>query len=273
MTVASDLFYSSYASFYQLRYGWRPEKYIFILSHMRSGSSLLTHLLASNPAICGYGETRTRYYNRRQFGVLTGKVLYTLRGGLLSGHEKYVLGKVLHDRFLKPEHAAVLPGDKSKVVFLLRAPKGTLNSLRQTLGHSETSALDHYLKRLATMEDLARKLTSQASCAVLTHDQLLHRTDQVFRLLERFLELDRPLTETYQILPTTGQKRIGDPSTKILSGKILRDEPEPARVTISDETIKAAKDKYEICLSRLQDSCLTVDSGTAPNDSAQPTEK
>ena len=32
----------------------KPYKILFILSHMRSGSSLLTHILNSNPEIIGY---------------------------------------------------------------------------------------------------------------------------------------------------------------------------------------------------------------------------
>lgn len=273
MTVASDLFYSSYASFHRLKTGWRPEKYIFILSHMRSGSSLLTHLLASNPVICGYGETRTRYFSRRGFGILAGKALFTLRGELRSERKKYVLDKVLHDRFLDPARVDLLCGGDIKVVFLLREPRGTLTSLVNRFRHSEARATDHYLSRLAALQQYGKTLTSKTSCAALTHDQLLHRTGEVFRLLERFLELDCALSETYQILPTTGVRRIGDPSKKILSGKIVREDAEPMRITISDETMKVAKDKYESCLSRLQNTCLTIDSGTAPNDGAQPTEK
>jgi LPS sulfotransferase NodH len=36
-------------------------EFVHILSHMRSGSTLLAHLLASHPEIIGYGETHIRY--------------------------------------------------------------------------------------------------------------------------------------------------------------------------------------------------------------------
>ena len=260
MTVASDLFYSSYASLYRLKSGWRPEKFIFILSHMRSGSTFLTHLLASNPAISGYGETRTRYFTRRHFGILTGKVLYTLRHDPLSGGKRYVLDKLLHNRFVGPAGAKIFCGDDVKVVFLLREPLGTLTSLLNRFRHTETRAGNYYLRRLDMLQKYVDELTPRTSCLALTYDQLLYRTDGVFRLLERFLALDCSLAETYRILPTTGMTRIGDPSPKILSGKIVRDGPEADRMRISTETIETARDRYERCLSQLKDACLTLDS-------------
>jgi hypothetical protein len=256
MTVASDLFYSSYASLYSLKNRWRPEKFIFILSHMRSGSTLLTHLLVSNPAICGYGETRTRYFSRREFGILTGKVVYTLRGELRSSGKRYVLDKLLHDRFVGPECVETLCGADVKIIFLLREPLGTLGSLVRRLGHTEAHALDYYLQRLKMLQKYGDTLTPKSSCVALTYDQLLHRTQDIFRLLEHFLELDCSLMETYRILPTTGRRRVGDPSSKIRSGKIIRDEP--ARGEISDDTMKLAKEGYERCFASIHNTCLTL---------------
>jgi hypothetical protein len=258
MTVASDLFYSSYASLYSLKNGWRPEKFIFILSHMRSGSTLLTHLLVSNPAICGYGETRTRYFSRRQFGILTGKVLYTLRRESGSSGKRYVLDKLLHDRFIGPDSVEALCGADVKIIFLLREPLGALGSLVDRLRHTEAHALDYYLRRLDMLQKYGNTLTPKISCVALTYDQLLHRTENIFRLLEHFLELDCSLMETYRILPTTGVRRVGDPSPKIRAGKIVRDEP--ARGGISDDTMKLAREGYEECFASLQNTCLTLDS-------------
>lgn len=262
MTFASDLFHSCYASYYRLKSGWRPEKFIFILSHMRSGSTLLTHLLVSNPAICGYGETRTRYFNRRQFGILTGKVLRTLGNELVSNDTRYVLDKLLHDRF-SPNGLDVLRGEESKIVFLLREPAGTLSSLmrgtRRGRGRGdETRALNYYSNRLKVLQQYGDGLASSTACLV-THDQLLSRTEELFRLLESFLGLDSSLKETYQILPTTGVRRIGDPSPNIFSGKIVRDDPESKRLKISPETLKAAEECYENCLSTLKATCISLD--------------
>jgi hypothetical protein len=259
MTIASDLFYSSYASFYRLKNGWRPEKFIFILSHMRSGSTLLTHLLVSNPAICGYGETRTRYFTRRSFEILTGKVLYTLGDELLSSDKQYVLDKLLHDRFIGPDGAETLSGNDVRIIFLLREPLGTLSSLVRGLKHTESQALNYYVNRLATLHLYESTLKRTTNCLALTYDQVLHRTEDAFHLLERFLELDCSLMETYRILPTTGVQRIGDPSPKIFSGRIIRDDSQSKRANISAETLELAERGYLGCWSSLEDSCVHLD--------------
>jgi len=49
----------------------QPYRILLILSHMRSGSSLLTHLLNSNPEIIGYGETHIQYASEQDFKKLS----------------------------------------------------------------------------------------------------------------------------------------------------------------------------------------------------------
>jgi hypothetical protein len=259
--VAAELFYVSYSSLFYIRTQRRPYRFIFIISHMRSGSSLLTHLLTSNPAICGYGETHRRYYAEINFKALVGNVLYTLRDGPLAGNEKYVLDKVLHNHLLSPRRLRALQDERFRVIFLLREPYATLSSAVQTLHLPVAQAVDYYLKRVARLEEDALVLTPHTSCVALTYDQLLHRTEEVFRLLEEFLGLDHPLTETYQVLPTTGKARIGDPSAKIQAGRIVKDAPEAAHSEICDEDIWAARRVYKRCHALLRNTCLTVDAG------------
>ena len=52
----------------ELLFGWWHDsiscaqyRYVFILAHMRSGSTLLAHLLASHPDFVGAGETKVCY--------------------------------------------------------------------------------------------------------------------------------------------------------------------------------------------------------------------
>ncbi len=54
---------------------FRPSfKYLFVFAHMRSGSTLLVHLLNSSPEIIGYGETKTVYTDEDSFCNLLSKV-------------------------------------------------------------------------------------------------------------------------------------------------------------------------------------------------------
>src|SRR4051812_40983666 len=89
----------------------RERRYLLLLSHMRSYSSLLAHVLGSSPEVDGYGETLLRYQLpldlwrlRRQVRRSTGQ---PLRG-------TWLLDKVLHnrikplDRWVEPERLRAL---------------------------------------------------------------------------------------------------------------------------------------------------------------------
>lgn len=78
------------------RMGTGPQGMILILSHMRSGSSLLTHLISSHPDVIAIGEAHLSYLGTESRHQLVGKV-YTRARKLLM-QEGYVCDKVLHDR-------------------------------------------------------------------------------------------------------------------------------------------------------------------------------
>ena len=122
-------------------YGWRSEwhprpfRYIIILGHQRTGSSLLTQILCSHPDICGFGESRTMYRSRRDLRSLRGEVFRM--HGRFGGYEHYVLDKVLFENLL-PDPAIV---DESDVqwVFLLRDPIRTMRSMVALFGNGGAS--------------------------------------------------------------------------------------------------------------------------------------
>jgi hypothetical protein len=71
-----------------------PRRHLFVLGHMRSYSSVLSHILGSHPQIDGYCETHIRY--RWHFDLLRlQRRVRQLTGEPLRGD--YVLDKILHD--------------------------------------------------------------------------------------------------------------------------------------------------------------------------------
>jgi hypothetical protein len=200
----------------------RPYRVLFVLSHMRSGSSLLTHVLVTNPAIIGYGETHIQYQSEGDVRRLLERVYGTL--GTLAMNQTYVLDKLLHN------HKAidtVIQGEAMTAIFLLREPQGTLTSLRKLKPDwSAEKAMDYYVQRLQWLEAAARSRQGlgRASC-FLTYGDLLERTATVLEGLQTFLGVDRPFSEQYNLLPTTGIKSIGDSSALVKAGHIVRRSP------------------------------------------------
>ena len=70
--------------------------------------------------------------------------------------------------------------------------------------------------------------------------------------MERFLDLNEPLREDYEVMPTTGQPGIGDPSPNILSGKIDRTLPRKF-IALSSQDQQRMAQLYDDCLANLTD--------------------
>lgn len=238
----------------------RLPQYLIIFSHMRSGSSLLTHLLSTHPTICGYGETHLTYAAEEDLASLVGKVMLVRRKWPGRLRERYVLDKILHDMYLEQQALALLLLPQIRVLFLYREPRGTLKSLIRTFGFDESQALDHYQRRMASIARAAEALDDRSGDPVndravaVSYRDLLQRTEEAFRLLEQYLGLSEPLSQEYRILPTTGKDKIGDPSANIRSGTILRERPE-SEIVLSEETLQAAEHAYRRCVIVLRRCC------------------
>jgi hypothetical protein len=238
---------------YKIKFRKKPYKILLILSHMRSGSSLLTHILNSNPEIIGYGETHINYTSEADFKILMLKV-YSQLNGLEMKHQ-YILDKVLHNhKFLSCEF---LGSEQVQVIFLIREPQRTLSSILDIKPHwIEDKALDYYVSRLSKLEDYAQKINNKQRSLAITYDQLVNHTDLVFRNLQIFLKTQAGFSENYQILKTTGMKGIGDSSENIKAGCIIRTHQLETKV--SPELIQKAGQPFSKCYKNLSYYCRII---------------
>jgi hypothetical protein len=112
-------------------------------------------------------------------------------------------------------------------------------------------AAGHYTDRLAHLLRLAHRIDDRDRCLLVTHRQLVAETPAAFGALEQFLDLRAPLREDYQIMPTTGQAGIGDPSPNIRLGKIARSLPKK-HVDLSSSLQIQLEQCYENCVEQLR---------------------
>ena len=103
--------------------GSAARRYLFVLGHMRSYSSLLCHILGSHPQIDGYCETHVKYRTRFDLLRLRSRVV-KLTGEPLSG--RYVLDKVLHNY---PLASSILRSPNTLSIVLVRRPVPTVQSI------------------------------------------------------------------------------------------------------------------------------------------------
>ena len=98
-----------------------PRKSIFLCSrHMRSYSTLLTHILGSHEEISGYSEINQSYRWWYDLMRLRYKV-YLANNNQLSG--RFVLDKILHNRRYISD--SILNRNDVHIILMLRNPEDT----------------------------------------------------------------------------------------------------------------------------------------------------
>ena len=220
-----------------------PHRYVLILSHMRSGSSLLLHLLMTSREVSGWGERNRTYRDARDLYALAIKANLSRPRRLLA---TVSVDQVNHTHFLPAEelllHPRVVP------IILYREPAESIGSMVDTFNRfgrfSVSEGIAHYRERVATLTRYARVLREHRDVLALTYDDLVLEPTIALRRLQDYVGLESPLSEEYSIYPFTG--RQGDPSERISTGKILsprRDHGIQMDATILQEL----QSLYEAC--------------------------
>lgn len=241
-------------SSYHIQFRKSPYRILLVLSHMRSGSSLLSHILSTNPEIIGYGETHLSYESENDFKALMFR-LYWLNREFKMSHT-YIFDKVLHDqKFLNTDF---LHSDNVYSIFLLREPQRTIPSILTIKPHlTEEQATDYYIKRLSNLTEYAKLINRKDRSLLISYDQLIHTSDLVFQELQNFLSTKEGFSEKYDVLRTTGMRGIGDSSERLKAGKIIKKE-KPLDRQISEELIERARQSFDHCQSVLSQYCQFI---------------
>lgn len=228
-----------------------PSKYIFIFSHMRSRSSVLSHVLGSNPDICGHSELHLPYKGRMSLLKMRIELFNDLKCNL---KDKYLLDKILHDFQFSEKIFEIV---KPKVIFLLRDPESTIKSIIN-MGYltgiewykDPKQASDYYCTRLLQLEEFAKRTGDDYF--FVESNELVNNTESILERLTQWLNLDEPLDKRYSVFHNTGKtgRRGGDPSNNIKSG-ILEKTNDYPDIKIPQDVLHKAESSYEKCRTAL----------------------
>ena len=201
--------------------GVRPPSALLILGHMRSGSTLLLHLLLTNKAIASLGERNATYDTPDDLRRLAA--LARLQRGTVFTPLGYAADQVNHSR-LTP-NPGLFGHARLRTIFLLRNPVDSLASLmelsRTYYGQSWTitGALDYYLARLQFMAEVGHRLVGTGHAVFVTYEQLTESTAPTLARLQQFLGLSDGFSVVYSRQHFTGIR--GDPGPKISLGRVI----------------------------------------------------
>ena len=236
--------------------------YLLILSMARSGSSLFAQILMSNPEIIGIGETKTKYTSTQSVIRMVGRISYTgWRYGIdTGGVGRYFMDKLVINNLLEPENVSLLNNDRYRVVFLIREPRGQIRSYMNVFPHwDETNVARFYVKRARVLQSYMEGLQPKGKAAAITYDQLIHCTAPTLRMIEKYLGLSVPLSESYNVSPTTSNFAFGDKSENIKTGRIVRNKGQDEHeIQIPQELLEEAEHEYQVCLRIMENCCICL---------------
>jgi hypothetical protein len=231
-------------------------RYLFVLGHMRSYSSLLCHILGSHPQVNGYCETHVKYRSRFDLLRLRSRVV-KLTGEPLNG--RFVLDKVLHNY---PFASSILRNPNTQAIVLVRRPVSSVQSIvNMGLHYSDIAwhrdidlVVRYYEERLATLVCLAGELRGRVM--FIEAETLLSRTGDVLQSIGRLLDLSEPLRSDYKRFAHTGEGGFGDPSETITTGRVTNATREPRTPVMLSAAVTARLEiAYAACSASLRDRC------------------
>lgn len=228
-------------------------KYLFIISHMRSRSSLLAHVLGSNPEIAGYSELHRKYNGPKDILILRGRVFLDTKE---SFKNKYVLDKILHNPYSLSNR--IFEMKSTHFIFLLRKPESTLKSIFEmgkktgiVWQNDPDLVLRYYTRRLEMMSNYAEH--TNHNFFYIESDELVEDTTKILGNLTSWLNLKTPLSREYSVFKNTGKSGHGDPSGNIARGKIIATESEKT-IVIPKHMLSVCQDAYASCKRVLLDT-------------------
>jgi hypothetical protein len=225
---------------------------LLLLGHMRSGSTLVLHLLMTNREVSAAGERGVPYASSADLARLAMVVRIKHRSPLRV--LRYVTDQVNHSH-LTP-NPQLLQDRRVYSLFLLRRPKPTITSIVQLYRTyhpqpwSVQRAVDYYVERLQDLRSLAGRLRDAAPAALIEYETLTALPDETLRALQSFLELRHGFSQCYETYAFTGTH--GDPGPRIAAGKILpATETADVQVHIDAPELERADRAYDQCREAL----------------------
>jgi len=189
---------------------------LVLVSHMRARTSLLSHILGSNPEVAGYYE---QHISHKRFDIDLRLRVKMAAEGLLQSETRYLFDKTLHTH--------LDPFGEARIVQLvmLREPAATVASIvrmgleRNTVWQDEELGFAYYCHRLKEIGYHFEQ--SKSPCAFINSDALVNSPTEILAKLTEFLDLNTALESEYKSFDKTGHAGSGDPSGALDAGKVV----------------------------------------------------
>jgi hypothetical protein len=194
--------------------GFELGRSLFLLGHMRAGTSVLGQILTNSSHVVGYGETHLRYRRVADLSALAAEVGLSAMPKPLGVEPQYLFDKVLHD-YITPQ---ALQEIRPWCLFMVREPVGAVNSLfRLPNARSRAARVGYYVRRLHELANLWELVPPQRR-RLVDYDNLVANPQGVLASLSQWLELRSSLKPHFAVDQRALRPGAGDPSGRLRSG-------------------------------------------------------
>ena len=205
-------------------------EYVFIISHTRSGSSLLTNLILSS-GLNGLGELHIGYNRLVSYARMKGKI--SLMGGMTENNDIYL------DKLLSDEYFPIKIRKNVKFIFLTRELIPVYRSNMKMYekvglykGDEFSSFKKYYKKNAEGIVELYKKVDEAQKC-IISYENLISDTKNQLAVLSDFLGIE--VSEQYVPQADNKNPYLGDYSKKFLSGTINKSHNSSLRLKPENE--------------------------------------
>lgn len=199
----------------------RFETSLFLIGHMRCGSTALSAILCSRKEISGYGEAHIAYSSRAALGILA---INQIRRRAWSPWAPTLFDKILHSRY---DTAASDDFFTSRALFMAREPVPAIRSIRHLFaklesGEYSTDALaaQYYEERLGAMLRLWPRFAPDRR-VTCTYEALTADPERVLSKISARLGMMPPLANQYALKAAAVGRGAGDPLSASRHSKIV----------------------------------------------------
>jgi len=208
---------------YFFSFAWLiKQKNIFIFSHKRGRTTLLSHILGSNEQICGYRELHLKYTNK--IDILRSRATL-FEDPIDFAKADYLLDKILHNEWYFDEK--IFDIRNNYYIFVLRTPEATMLSMIKR--HLQNNTIEtvgiqtkYYISRLRELRYYWNKLEGQK--IAIDSDELLYDCEISLEKISQLLGIASKLLPEYKIFSNTGVAGTGDMSENIALGELNKEK-------------------------------------------------
>ncbi|MCU7834374.1 MAG: hypothetical protein KZQ83_03890 [gamma proteobacterium symbiont of Taylorina sp.] len=234
---------------------------IFLLSHMRANTSLIAHILGSHPQISGYYEMHLSYLCDDDF--LKQQEVYSTQDSIKSS-SRYLFDKLLHN-----DYQLLLDNFTTKQIKTLvsiRSADQTIKSIvnlfcNKNINHpyaDPEQATQYYIDRIKTLAEFCQH--NKGLYYYYDADYIRIEPQTILNHMQRWLELETPLTEQYQLFSLTGKARAGDSSIHLKKGIIVKRQNNYEHIAIPEHLLQRAVEQtqahYQLIIAQALDAVI-----------------